>query len=160
MAILLRLTETPEHYAVQQEPAGFRPAVPQNQTHSWKERPYSWLPEVEVRRRWRPTPVLLPKKSRGRRSLVGCSPWGREESDTTERLHFHFYALEKDMAPHPSALAWRTPGTGEPGGLPSLGSQSRTRLRRRSSRSGGEGRWRPDDGSQKAQTCSDKISGN
>ena len=37
-----------------------------------------------------PTPVLLPGKSRGRRSLVGCSPWGREELDTTERLHFHF----------------------------------------------------------------------
>ena len=37
-----------------------------------------------------PTPVLLPGKSHGRRSLVGCSSWGREESDTTERLHFHF----------------------------------------------------------------------
>ena len=37
-----------------------------------------------------PTPVLLPGKSHGRRSLEGCSPWGREESDTTERLHFHF----------------------------------------------------------------------
>ena len=39
---------------------------------------------------WHPTPVLLPGKSHGRRSLVGCSPWGRQESDTTERLHFHF----------------------------------------------------------------------
>ena len=38
---------------------------------------------------WHPTPVLLPGKSHGRRSLVGCSPWGREESDMTERLHFH-----------------------------------------------------------------------
>ena len=37
-----------------------------------------------------PTPVLLPGKSYGRRSLVRCSPWGRKESDTTERLHFHF----------------------------------------------------------------------
>ena len=37
-----------------------------------------------------PTPVLLPGKSHGRRSLVGCSPWGLEESDTTEQLHFHF----------------------------------------------------------------------
>ena len=37
-----------------------------------------------------PTPVLLPGKSHGRRSLVGSSPWGHEESDTTERLHFHF----------------------------------------------------------------------
>ena len=42
------------------------------------------------RRQWRPTPVLLPGKSHGWRSLVGCSPWGHEESDTTERLHFHF----------------------------------------------------------------------
>ena len=41
------------------------------------------------RRRWHPTPVLLPGKSHGRRSLVGCSPWGCEESDTTEQLHFH-----------------------------------------------------------------------
>ena len=42
------------------------------------------------RRQWHPTPVLLPGKCHGRRSLVGYSPWGREESDTTERLHFHF----------------------------------------------------------------------
>ena len=42
------------------------------------------------RRQWHPTPVLLPGKSHGRRSLVGGSPWGREESDMTERLHFHF----------------------------------------------------------------------
>ena len=42
------------------------------------------------RRQWQPTPVLLPGKSHGRMSLVGYSPWGREESDTTERLHFHF----------------------------------------------------------------------
>ena len=45
---------------------------------------------VEQRRQWHPTPLLLPRKSHGRRSLVGCSPWGSEESDTTERLHFHF----------------------------------------------------------------------
>ena len=42
------------------------------------------------RRQWQPTLVLLPGKSHGWRSLVGCSPWGREESDTTEQLHFHF----------------------------------------------------------------------
>ena len=42
------------------------------------------------RRRWHPTPVLLPGKSHGQRSPVGCSPWGRSESDRTERLHFHF----------------------------------------------------------------------
>ena len=42
------------------------------------------------RRQWHPTPVLLPGKSHVWRSLVGYSPWGHEESDTTERLHFHF----------------------------------------------------------------------
>ena len=42
------------------------------------------------RRTWQPTPVLLPGKSHGRRGPVGYSPWGHEESDTTERLHFHF----------------------------------------------------------------------
>ena len=42
-------------------------------------------------RQWHPTPVLLPGKSHGWRSLVGCSLWGREESDMTERLHFHFF---------------------------------------------------------------------
>ena len=46
--------------------------------------------ETWRRRRWHPTPVLLPGKSHGRRSLVGCSPLGCEESDTTELLHFHF----------------------------------------------------------------------
>ena len=45
---------------------------------------------VNRKRQWHPTPVLLPGKSHGRRSLVGCSPWGRKESDTTERLPFHF----------------------------------------------------------------------
>ena len=49
------------------------------------------LPRIQLRRRqWQPTPVLLPGKSHGQRSLVGFSPWGCEESDTTERLHFHF----------------------------------------------------------------------
>ena len=71
----------------------------------------------------------------GWRSLVGCSPWGWEEPDTTEQLHFHFHSLEKEMATHSSVLAWRIPGTGEPGGLPYVGSQSRTRLKRLSSSS-------------------------
>ena len=47
-------------------------------------RPNQW------RRQWHPTPVLLPGKSYGWRSLVGCSPWGCEESDMTEQLPFHF----------------------------------------------------------------------
>ena len=45
---------------------------------------YAW------RRQWDPTPVLLPGKSHERRSLVGCCLWGHTESDTTEKVHFHF----------------------------------------------------------------------
>ena len=124
------------------------------------------------RRQWQPTPVLLPGKPCGRRSLVGCSPWGLKELDTTKWLYFHFslsclgeghgnplqysclenprdsgawwavvhgvaksqtrlsdftfifhfHALEKEMATHASVLAWRIPGMGEPGSLPSVGS--------------------------------------
>ena len=75
--------------------------------------------------KWQPAPVLLPGKSHGWRSLVGCSPWGREQSGTTERLHFtfHFYALEKEMATHSITLAWKLPRTEEPGRLQSMGSQ-------------------------------------
>ena len=59
----------------------------------------------------------------------------------TERLHFHFHALEKEMATHSSILAWRIPGTVESVGLPVYGvTQSRTRLKQlsssRSSRAG------------------------
>ena len=42
------------------------------------------------RRQWHTTPILLPGKSHGWRSRVGCSPWGGQELDTTEQLHFHF----------------------------------------------------------------------
>ena len=76
------------------------------------------------RRQWHPTPVLLPGKSHGQRSLVGCSPWVAKSrtqlSDFT--FTFHFDALEKKMATHSSILAWGIPGMEEPGGLPSLGS--------------------------------------
>ena len=62
--------------------------VCQNSLKSW------WSKEVGSiylrRRQWHPTPVFLPGKSHGQRSLVGCSPWGCEESDMTEQLHFHF----------------------------------------------------------------------
>ena len=49
-----------------------------------------WVGNIPWMRKWLPTPVLLPGDSHGQRSLVGCSPWGHKESDTTERLHFHF----------------------------------------------------------------------
>ena len=54
------------------------------------------------RRQWHPTPVLLPGKSHGWRSLEGCSPWGRWGLDKTERLHFHF------------SLSWIGKGNGNP----------------------------------------------
>ena len=97
-----------------------------------------------------PTPVLLPGESQGRRSLVGCRPWGRTESDTTERLHLHFSlsCTGEGNGTHPSALAWRIPGMGQPGGLPENPrdggawwaavcgvARSRTRLKRLSSSS-------------------------
>ena len=74
-----------------------------------------------VSRQWHPSLVLLPGKSHGRRSLVGCS-YGVAKSRTRLRdftLTFHFHALEKEMATHSSVLAWRITGTG---GLLSLGS--------------------------------------
>ena len=76
------------------------------------------------RRQWHPTAVLLPGKSHGWRSLEGCSLWGHWGSDTTERLHFHFSlsCIGEGNGNHSSVLAWRIPGTGEPGGLPSMGS--------------------------------------
>ena len=51
---------------------------------------YCFLLEYFWRRQWHPTPVLLPGKSHGWRSLVGCSPLAHFKSDMTERLHFHF----------------------------------------------------------------------
>ena len=76
------------------------------------------------RRQWHPSPVLLPGKSHGQRSLVGCShgvaKCRTRLSDFT--FPFHLHALEKETATHSSVLAWRIPGMGEPGGLPSMGS--------------------------------------
>ena len=82
------------------------------------------LTEVLWRRQWQPTPVLLPGKSHGRRSLVGFS-YGVAKSQTwlsDFSFTFYFHALEKEMATHSSVLAWRIPGTAEPGGLLSMGS--------------------------------------
>ena len=88
------------------------------------------------RRQWHPTPVLLPGKSHGQRSLVGCSPWGHEESDTTEQLHFHFSLScigEGNGNPlHCSCL--ENPRDGEAQWAAVYGvAQSRTRLKRLSS---------------------------
>ena len=85
---------------------------------------YSFLRSLHRRRQWQPTPVLLPGKSHGWRSLVGFSPWVLKSRTRLSDFPcpFHFHALEKEMATHSSVLAWRIPGTGEPHGLPSMGS--------------------------------------
>ena len=104
-------------------------------------------PIISWRRQWHPTPVLLPGKSHGRRSLVGCSPWGCQSqtrlSDFT--FTFHFHALEKETATHSSVLGWRQPTpvflAGESQGRGAWWTaiyrvaQSRTRLKRLSSSS-------------------------
>ena len=76
------------------------------------------------RRQWHPTPVLLPGKSHGQRAwcavVHGVAKSQTRLSDFT--FTFYFHALEKEMATHSSVLAWRIPGTGEPCGLPSMGS--------------------------------------
>ena len=59
-------------------------------TYKWYYMVFVFLCWAYWRRQWQPTPVLLPGKSHRWRSLMGCSPWGRKESDTTEQLHFHF----------------------------------------------------------------------
>ena len=76
------------------------------------------------RRQWHPTPVLLPGKSHGWRSLVSCSPWGHEESDKTERLPFHFSlsCIGEGNGNPLQCSCLENPRTAEPGGLPSMGS--------------------------------------
>ena len=79
-----------------------------------------------VLRQWQPTPVLLPGKPHGWRSLVGCGPWGREESDTTE---------QQEMATH-SCSCLENPRDGGAWWAADYGNaQSRTRLKRLSSSS-------------------------
>ena len=63
----------------------------------WLKQPFYCL-MIFWARKWQPTPVLLPGESHGGRSLVGYSPWGRKESDTTERLHFSWVSLMLYMA--------------------------------------------------------------
>ena len=84
----------------------------------------SLIRQEERRRQWHPTLVLLPGKS-----IDGGAWWAAVHGVTKSRTRlsdftftFHFCALEKEMATHSSILAWRILGTGEPGGLPSMGS--------------------------------------
>ena len=79
---------------------------------------------LSQRRPWHHTPVLLPGESHGWKSLVGCSPWGRWESDMTERLHFHFSlsCIGKGSGNPLQCSCLENPRDEEPGGLPSMGS--------------------------------------
>ena len=82
--------------------------------YMWNLKKYKKLVNITQKKQ---TTVIQNKLvvTRGRRrSLVGCSPWGCTESDTTERLHFHFSlsCIGEGNAPHSSVLAWRIPGTG------------------------------------------------
>ena len=83
------------------------------------------------RRQWHPTPVLLPGKSHGRRSLVGCSPWGPWGSDMTERLHFHFslWCIGEGSGNPLQCSCLENPRDGGAWWLPSMGSHSQTRLK-------------------------------
>ena len=100
---------------------------------------FYWSPNNLARRRqWHPTPVLLPGKSHGWRSLVGCSPWGHEESDTTEQLHFHFSlsCTGEGNGNPPQCSCLENPRDGTAWWAAPYGvAQSRTRLKRLSSSS-------------------------
>ena len=56
-----------------------------------------WIGTIPWRRKWQPTPVFLPEKSRGQRSLVGYSPWGQKESDLTECLSTAMFNIVPDV---------------------------------------------------------------
>ena len=57
-----------------------------------------WIGKIPWRRKWQPTPIFLPGESHGQRSLVGYSPWGHKELDTTERLSTHAYTSQSESA--------------------------------------------------------------
>ena len=104
---------------------------------------------------WHPTSVLLPGKSHGRRSLVGCSPWGRYELDTTEWLHFHFSlsCIEEGNGNPLLCSCLENPRDGGACWAAVYGvAQSRTRLKRLSSSSIGQMGF-PGDPSGKEATC-------
>ena len=70
-------------------------------------------PCVSQRRQWHSTPVLLPGKSHGWRSLVGCSGVAKSQTRLSDfTFTFHFHALEKEMATHSSILALENPRDG------------------------------------------------
>ena len=109
----------------------------------------------EWRRQWHPTPVLLPEKSHGWKSLVGCSAWGRSESDTTERFHFHFSlsCIGEGNGNPLQCSCLENPRDGGAWWAAVYGvAQSRTRLKRLSSSSSSSGKLLFSTGSS-AQCC-------
>ena len=109
-----------------------------------KERCQTIYLEYTNRRQWHPTPVLLPRKSHGWRTLVGCSPRGRQELDMTERLHFHFShsPIGEGNGNPLQCSCLENPRDGEPWWAAIYGvAQSRTRLKRLSSSSSSSNRW-------------------
>ena len=92
--------------------------------HDWATE-LNWTEfRLQGKRQWQPAPVLLPRKSHGWRSLVGYSSWGREESDKTKLLHFHF-SLSCIGGRNGNPLqcsCLENPRDGGAGGLPSMGS--------------------------------------
>ena len=108
-------------------------------TYSYSRNNFFKFPYKMFRRRqWQPTPVLLPGKSHGQRSLIGWSSWGREESDTTERLHFHFSlsCIGEGNGNPLQCSCLENPRDGEAWWAAIYGvAQSQTRLKRLSSRS-------------------------
>ena len=122
--------------------------VPESHLHCWCRGNFlhcvlSFLflghtPPNSRRRQWQPTPVLLLGKSHGQRSLVGYSPWGLEESDTTEQLHFHFSlsCIGEGNGNPLQCSCLENPRDRGAGGAAIYGvAQSRTRLKRLSSSS-------------------------
>ena len=63
-----------------------------------------WVGKIPWRRAWQPSPVLLPGESHGQRSLAGYSPWGRKESDTSERLSTEHFVSKFGQAVRVSSV--------------------------------------------------------
>ena len=105
------------------EPGGLPSMGSHRVGHDWSDLAAA-AAESHWRRQWQLTPVLLPGKSHGWRSLVtavhGVARSQTRLSDFT--FTFHFHALETAMATDSSTFAWKIPGMEEPGGLPSMGS--------------------------------------
>ena len=112
--------------------------------HDW-EISFSLIIFMHWRRKWQPTPVFLHGESQGQGSLVGCSPWGRWESDTTERLRFDFSlsCIEEGNGNPLQCSCMENPRDGGAQWAAVYGvAQSRTRLKRLSSRSSSSPRIR------------------